>query len=239
MKALPLVLGLSFSLFACRDDFDVPDYSTFEDAFERAEAERAGEVSALAGADPFNPDSDNRLALAVFYDGEDATQFLRPGANDIAFFIFEDTFTLGTSTNRVQGESSTEFTLAGATGFWGGGTFATGALFDLTEYQTLSIALNGGEFSSFDSINLIVEDSNLQAVLPAADYGYVNDGEWHQLFVPLEDFANAGVDLSRAFGVLSLSNERTVTGHRLLVDNGYFDEDSVDQIMTDLGVASR
>ena len=58
------------------------------------------------------------------------------------------------------------------------------------------------------------------ASVDAVDYGYVADGEWHTLSIPLSDFS--GLDLNAVNIAFSLTSEGGAQGDQLLFDNLYF-----------------
>jgi hypothetical protein len=61
----------------------------------------------------------------------------------------------------------------------------------------------------------------------ANDYGWVNDGKWHSLSVPLADFVSRGLDLGRMRSPFTIGNDATGgtprTGEVLLIDDLYVD----------------
>ena len=62
----------------------------------------------------------------------------------------------------------------------------------------------------------------------ANDYGWVNDGQWHSLSVPLQDFVNLGLDLSRMRSPFTIGNDPSEgtakVGETLLIDDLYVDD---------------
>ena len=64
---------------------------------------------------------------------------------------------------------------------------------------------------------------NTAASVMASDYGYSDDGEWHHLEIPLQVFADGGVDLSEVLIPLRLGGMGGESGERLLVDNLYLE----------------
>ncbi len=240
-SAGPIAVVAALVAFAgCRDAFDDPDYSIYQEAFDRVEADRVG-TDFLPGPDPFQP-GDDRLAIGPFYDGIIGDDFSDvydasggPGGN---YFIFEDTYRQLRRPDRIQGEVSAAFFLTGAAGFWGGGLFFETNPQDLRDYQTLSVAFKGGGRLSFSDIEIQMADADGSVTLLASAYGYQNDSDWHQLWIPLSDFEDGGVDLSRVTNVVTFSNSTTFTGETLLVDNVYFDGDSVEDILLDVEAAT-
>jgi len=62
-------------------------------------------------------------------------------------------------------------------------------------------------------------------VVNATTYGYVNDGEWHQLSIPLSDFVSDGLDLSAVRSPLSLGGAAGMATDFALIDNLYLSQD--------------
>ena len=62
--------------------------------------------------------------------------------------------------------------------------------------------------------------------LSVADYGFVNDGEWHQLVIPLADFAAGGADLTTVGLPFQMIEGAQVAGQELRVDNLYFTQET-------------
>ena len=54
------------------------------------------------------------------------------------------------------------------------------------------------------------------------DYGYVNDGDWHFLRIPLQDFIDLGWDPTVARSPFTFSAPGGDAGDVLLIDNLYF-----------------
>lgn len=236
-----MYLSALLGLVGCRDALDNPDYSVYADAFARIEDSRAT-AEFLDGPDPYQ-DGDQRLAIGPFYDGvlnEDFSDVYDAGGAATGggdYFIFASSYTQLQSPDRVQGEFSAGFGLSGAGGFWGGGVFFETNPQDLRDYQTLSVAFKGGGRLSFDDIDIQMGDSDGAVTVRASSYGYVNNDEWHQLWIPLSDFEDGGLDLSRVTNVVSFVNDTTFAGDLLLVDNVYFDGDTVDDISADVEAA--
>ena len=62
----------------------------------------------------------------------------------------------------------------------------------------------------------------MEVAFSIEDYGFVADGEWHALQIPLQDFVDRGLDLSAMVSPLILSNEGGDSGDQLLIDAFYY-----------------
>ena len=61
-----------------------------------------------------------------------------------------------------------------------------------------------------------------EGILTAADYGFVADGEWQHIAIPLADFEAEGVDLTDIEVALMLILEGGAADDMLRIDNVYF-----------------
>ena len=59
------------------------------------------------------------------------------------------------------------------------------------------------------------------AFLPAADYGFIADGRWHHVSIPIADFVALGVQLDDPSLPFALRGEDTPEGSQIWVDNFY------------------
>lgn len=240
-----LTVAVALGGSSCREDLGDPDYSS------HAGLPRDGgpPTEFLLGSDPFLPGQD-RLNLGIFYEGGSSQRLPlaseeRCEENDSlpeafksllrCYFIFELVreperpnllqYTQDTSSDRVEGAVSDRFSLTGAP-FWGGGILWDQAT-DLQFWSTLHVALKSSD-PSFDAIDITMQSgptggAAVGAALPATDYGYANDGEWHVLEIPLRDFEARGVDLTRVRAPFILGGTGNIAGDTLLVDELYLE----------------
>lgn len=239
-----LLTGLLVALSACRDDAPDPDLAFFQDAFDRIDE---ANQPTLPSEDPFRP-GEVRWALRPIYEA-DASRNITPDLDDVKFNVFPvnfDTVIVDFSNDRVEGDDSMRWQAKGLGGFWGAGYFGEDAdkipvPFDLSGLNTMSIAFKSRD-SSFSEIPIAMQSVSPDELVSefsvlATAYGYENDGEWHQLYIPLSDFIDQGLDITRVNAFFSLSNDPSVSGDVLLIDNVYFDADTVEEIEAD--IASR
>lgn len=218
-RALPFALAV-VALTACRPDPGVPDYSSLEAIFGDG------------GASEFKPgpypwvEGTRRLAFGVFYEN---------GASDRLpiddYFIFSNSYATAPSDDRVEGLQSDELAFNG-TGFWGGGLFWR-APTDMRGWTTLHVSLRsedpGLAVIALRTLYFGPPPGNAEVTVAvrANDYGWVNDGQWHSLSVPLADFVNQGVDLSRMRSPFTIGNDpgggTAKLGEALLIDDVYVD----------------
>lgn len=251
-SALPLARGavwlaaaLALGGSSCREDLGQPDYSS------HAGLPRDGgpDVESLLGTDPFIL-GQRRANLGIFYEGGASETFPLNSEEMCAdndelpvefrsllrcYFIFEIErepeapnvlqYTQDTSTDRVEGTVSDRFRLTG-TPFWGGGIIWDNAT-DLQFWNTLHVALKSSA-PSFDDVQISMlsgptGDAPTGTAVPASDYGYTNDGEWHVLDIPLRDFTARGVDLTEVRAPFIIGGTGNIAGDALLVDELYLE----------------
>ncbi len=197
---------LLFLFSACRPALDTPTYPSFSDWSDTA--------------DPFLTTTtfttvEERLSIDVFYEG-DATETIPIDGVSTHYYIYENTYTELTSSDRLEGVESARLVLGGSP-WWGGGIHwdSPQDISDWTSF-TLGFKSTSDVFANFD---IGMTGGEVEVRLPAADYGWVADGEWHQLVLPLADFADGGVALSSVTVGLLLVGESAEPNAELLIDN--------------------
>jgi len=219
LLALALALALLLST-ACRDDPGPPNAALLEGWENPAHLF----PEPVEGPDPYVA-GDHRLGLGIFYEG---------GTSDFApidgvtsnYFIFEAfpggplTYTQIDDTQTVvEGLSSTRIAHAGLT-FWGGGVFWT-APRNVSRWEVMHVSLRSSS-ETFADIQLGVQSGGADFFLSAADYGYVHDGEWHHLLIPLADFTEDGADLSALTSPFIMSGGAGTSGDVFNIDALYW-----------------
>lgn len=220
-------LAAAFGLFAlialtpgCRDDAGAPDAALLE-GWENPPGFFPEPVE---GPDPF-VEGENRFGLGLFYEGG-LSDFAPVDGVTSNYFIFE-AFVGGPLTysqlddpqSVVEGLTSTRIAHAGLT-FWGGGIFWT-APRNVSRWQVMHVSLRSTS-PSFADINLGVQSGGTDFFVSAADYGYVNDGEWHHLLIPLIDFADDGADLSALTSPFIMAGDEGTAGDVFNIDALYW-----------------
>ncbi|MBK9366769.1 MAG: hypothetical protein IPN01_10660 [Deltaproteobacteria bacterium] len=200
----PLIL----LLWACRADLGEPSYPDPEPWVDDTGS------SALLGPDPY-VEGERRLSLAIFYEG---------GASEVDptdhFYIFENTFSVSPSDERVEGLSSDLWVHTGGP-WWGGGIFWDEAR-DLSGWTTLNVDLRAPAEGGLSGVDLGLV-GGVEGRVNAAAAGFSADGEWHHLVIPLADFAAAGADLALVTSPLVVAGEGGAEGDVLYIDNLYLE----------------
>lgn len=209
--AVALVSTLMWGLMGCRPDPGAPQYPA------REPWDPAGDdPDFVQGEDPYE-EGEERLSIGIFYEGG-ASEVLPIDDETRHWYIYEGTFSQTFSDDRTEGLVSDAITLTGAQPWWGGGvTWDTPT--DLSAWTTMHIAFASRD-ASFAAFDIGMGDGVTEGRVNAADAGFVNDGAWVSLRVPLASFA--GVDLSRVTLPLLLASGSGAAGDILRVDDLYF-----------------
>lgn len=167
-----------FLLSACRPDPGDPEYPVYEPWVG------TGSGGFLQGPVPYVEGVD-RLSFGIFYEGQasETQQF-----ED--YFIYESTYTQTVSDDRVEGLTSDMLVVTGAQLWWGGGLEWRSAK-DLSGWTTMRVSFLADD-ELFEDMAIEMFGGSAGRARPA-DYGFVADGEWHTLAIPLTDFENVSL----------------------------------------------
>lgn len=188
-----------------------------------------GGMGFLSGPDPYEP-GESRLSLGVFYEGE-YSETLAKGDGTWHYYIYineaeegsPQTYNQVIDTDRVEGLLSDRIIHAGY-GWWGGGVHLDAPI-SLGGWSVLYLSLKSND-EAFAEVSITLGGQSRLAKLSASSYGYVNDGEWHDLAIPLSDFEKAGADLESIDNPFSLTGTLAgLEGEILKVDNVYMTDD--------------
>ena len=212
------------ALTACRPapgEDPYADMEVFPDAPEVA-------TEFLEGPDPYLP-GEERLSFGVYYEGDYSET--REVDNQTRWLYIYDlagdgtgafTYTNTVSTSERREGLRADIIIHTGHTWWGGG-ITWDNLGDLSDWTTLHISLLSSS-EAFADIDITVE-AGISVSLKASDYGYTNDGQWHDLAISLDDFATRGADLTQVFRPFALSGRAGDEGEQLLVDNLYLTKD--------------
>ena len=221
-------------LMACRPD---PIEYPYNDG--TASDTGAEEENLFAGPDPYQ-EGEARLSLGVFY--ESGYSDIIPVDDDTSFFyiwITEftslPTFSQTPTTERIEGNLADEIT-AGEHGWFGGGISWTMA-HDLSDWQTLYVSVQSedtvlsglqiGMGGSWSADGGCTGSGTRQNWVTLSDYGFVTDGEWHHLAIPLSDLSTC-MDMTQVvepFSLLTAGISPSDAGASFIIDNVYFTGD--------------
>jgi len=202
------------ALAACRPDIGAPEYPN-PLPIGSDTADTGGGF--LPGPDPWR-EGEARLSIGIFYENG-ASQTIPIDNLTTHFYIYENTFTLQTSSDRVEGLSS-DVIVHGSNTWWGGGVTWNAAR-DLYSWTTMHVWLKSSD-ASFDGFQLGMNGGDTEARVSATDYGFATDGAWHGLSVPLSDFTSQGANLGQVTVPLLLVAATGSQGETMSIDNLYF-----------------
>lgn len=215
MRARTLLLGLAS--VACRPEPGPPTYPS-DDALS---VDDTGGPSLPEGPDPYE-EGEERLSLGLYYESGHS-ELIEINDVDAHYYIYETTYTEGVDLQDVVEGRESAVISHGALPWFGGGVTWDVAR-DLSSWTTLYVSLRSGD-AGMETLNLHFTGGGTEAVVAMADYGWVPDGQWHHLAVPLADLADQGADLSQTTAPYVLIGEGGAEGETLKVDNLYFTKD--------------
>lgn len=199
LAALPL-------LIACRADLGADDYAS-QEIFE---------------PDPepmVLPEGESRLNLGLFYEGL-ATETYLIDSETNHFYIYEMTFVVSPDyTDSVEGEQSDRIISQG--GPWFGGGIHWDMARDLSGWQVLHVSVKSEDSTMATARVGMTDAGGTEVQIALSDYGFVADGDWHTLEIPLADFAGEGVDLSAVAIPLIIAGDAAEAGDELRIDDLY------------------
>lgn len=223
----PITLTLTLTLTGlfsggCRMDPGEPDYSGHVGLVK----DKGGPADEnLPGPDPYVPGED-RLMLGLFYEGGASERVLLNGQTTHYYiFVIQGsnalTYTQETDGDRVEGRLSDRIILNG-TPWWGGGIVWDNPT-DLSAWTQLHVSLKSSDPSFADFA--ITMGSGMQYKVQASAYGYTNDGEWHSLVIPLQDFVAQGLNKATIKEPFILGADGGNSGDVLLVDDVFLTQE--------------
>jgi hypothetical protein len=204
---------------ACRPD---PGPSKYDDQ----EMFPTGGTGLLPGPNPYIA-GDKRLSVGAFYEGM-ASDVVPINNMDTNLYIYglhpdgsDPTVGLQSDPDHIEGLSSTRVTHLGKP--WCGFGVHWKAARDLTMWTKMHVSMK----SSSDSFAKI--DVSMNNVMPVPlhlqDYGWVSDGQWHNLVIPVADFVAAHLDASVVSAPFAFASGAGMGGDTLLIDDLYFTAD--------------
>jgi hypothetical protein len=199
-------------LAACRPDLGRPEYPEFPAWTDTGDP-------FLPGPFPFRP-GDERLSIGVFYEGE-STESVPIDDTVTHYYVYSGTYTQTVTDDRIEGLRADVIVLASQP-WWGGGVTWDSPR-DLSAWTTLHASFKAAD-PVFDAFEVGITGGG-EVRLPASGYGFVADGAWHSLVVPLADFTAGGCDLSQVTLALMLISDTAAESAELSVDDVYFSKE--------------
>lgn len=92
---------------------------------------------------------------------------------------------------------------------------------DLSGWQVLHVSVKSEDSTMATARVGMTDAGGTEVQIALSDYGFVTDGEWHTLEIPLADFAGEGVDLSAVAVPLIVAGDAAEAGDELRIDDLY------------------
>ena len=195
------------------------DYALLDNVYFTTENAGVGVPSGDPMVDPFQA-GEKRLSVGRFYEGGKSDSVEINGENT-HLYLYENTVALEASEDRLEGMIS-DGIVHGGNAWWGFGIHWDSTR-DLSAFGTLYISLKSTTFTNIE-IGM-TGANNDRHIVKASAYGYVNDGMWHTLAIPLADFAGDGLNLSAVSSPFNLTGPGGSAGDVMLLDNVYFTDE--------------
>ena len=219
-------------LLACRPDpIERPNNAWFDTT--------ALEEPELDDYDPYE-EGEERLSLGIFYEGDFSEEIPVDEQNSVFnIWVIEGTsiptFSQSTSPDAVEGFISDQI-MASDAGWFGGGVAWTEEK-DLSKWDTLHISVRseedalsnfeigmGGQYEQGGSCTSSGSRQNWRSL---DDYGFIPDGEWHHLEIPVYDFTIClNIEaVSEPFNLLMAPLTPEDSGKSIFIDKLFFTVD--------------
>lgn len=210
--------SLALATLACRPPLGEPSYPNISDDTDRPDD------GGLPGDDPWDG-TEPRLTYGAFYEGGSTDQILVDN-EAVNYYVYEGSFAQVEDEDHVEGFVADRLIVqnAQANGFWGGGIHFDGTTpQDLTEWTTLHVALKSEdpEMEAFEFGMVASQGTGtVEGRAAIADYGFVADGEWHVVNIPLDALSPTVPREQVTVGLLLIS-ATAVNETSLLIDDLY------------------
>ena len=174
----------------------------------------APDLPDFLGDDPYE-EGDQRLSLGAFYEG--GYSDVREIDNESRFFyIFDSTFTMTTSEDRVEGYTSDVLEM-GSVGWFGGGIHWDEGE-DLSGWDSLHAWVKSDQ-AAMEAATFGMTGGDIETSISLAELGFVADGTWQEVTLPLSELSAGGTDLTNVTVPLLILGEGVASGDPLFIDD--------------------
>ncbi|MFP2910453.1 putative glycoside hydrolase [Pyxidicoccus sp. 3LFB2] len=211
--------ALLLLLAACRPEPGEPDYLN-NGPFARPDGGTEPNGGGLPGPFPFQ-EGQRRLGVG-FYEGG-RSEDIAIDNTTTHVYLYENTVTMEPADEHIEGRTA-DLVVHGGKAWLGFGVhWDTPRTMD--GWKTLHVSLKSAD-PGFANVTVAMNDSsNLSVQLDVKKYGYLNDGEWHHLAIPLADYAAKGLKLNAVNSPFALFSGAGPAADKLVLDNLYFTAD--------------
>ncbi|WP_164015248.1 putative glycoside hydrolase [Pyxidicoccus trucidator] len=210
--------ALLLLLAACRPEPGAPDYEN-NAPFARPDAGTDPSAGGLPGPFPFQ-EGQRRLGVG-FYEGG-RSEDIAIDNTTTHVYLYENTVTMEPSDDHIEGRAAELVVHAGKA--WLGFGVHWDTPRNLDAWKTLHVSLKS-EDAGFANVTVAMNDTTSSIQLDAKKYGYVNDGAWHHLAIPLTDYTAKGLKLNAVNSPFALFSGAGPAADKLVLDNLYFTAD--------------
>jgi hypothetical protein len=181
----------------------------------------ADAMKGLPGPDPYVP-GDQRLSVGAFYEGG-ASQTIAVDNMTTHVYIYDSTIDLMPDPDHIEGLSADRVTNAGKNTYMGFGVNWDGP-HTMVGYTKMHVSFKSADasFAKF-TIGISNPGTAMATTVDATTYGYANDGQWHNLVIPLADFK--GINLAMVNAPFVFLGDAGKGGDKLLLDALFFTAD--------------
>jgi hypothetical protein len=208
-----LLLATVLLLCSCHGTPGDPNYTELPEDF------RGSGEPEFKDPTPYVPGT-NRLSISIFYEGAYSKILI---LDDVQrhFYIYDSTFNIADENAIVREGLRADAFVAAGTPWWGGGVTWDNAE-DLSSWTIMHVSL-WSDNEAHEATEIEIEGGGVTRRVAIADYGFVANGAWHDLAIPMSDIADTGVDISAITRPFVLAGENTPMGATLVVDNLYYE----------------
>ena len=197
---------------------ETPPYAGSADAglATRDSGVRDPGLDPLEGPAPYTA-GELRLSLDVFYEGGFSDRVPLDGVTG-RLQVFDQSVTIERTTERLEGIRADRIVRArGST--WGFGIHWD-APRDLGQWTTVHLSLKTDDAAFADTKIRVDSPSRPNGVaVTLSDYGFLPDGAWHHLSIPLADFAAGGIQFDAVTTPLAVIGRNNTIGAAIVIDN--------------------
>jgi hypothetical protein len=167
-----------------------------------------------------------RLSIGLFYEGG-SSETVEVDGISTHYYIYSDehsgeaTYTTYEDTDdRIEGYLSDVIVHTG--GAWWGGGVHWDSSHDLSTWSQLNLSIQTID-SGFIGTNLAMQSQNgAEGRVSLQAYGFLADGEWHNLQIPTADLQTQGLNLAAVIAPFILVAEGGSNGAEMRIDDVYF-----------------
>ena len=182
--------------------------------YEQQEPFPKQDSGSLPGPMPYQP-GQKRLSVGAFYEGG-ASDTIAVDEMTAHLYVYDNTVKLVPEPDHIEGKTATRAAFNGMT-WWGFGVHWDMPR-SLAAWTKMHVSLSSPD-ADYAMVQIGMNNTN-PVFVEASAYGYVNDGQWHSLTIPVHDFIAAGLDVSQVAAPFVLTGGMATVGEKVIVNQG-------------------